>query len=86
LFDTGLVTNSGDISAASRGIFLQNGEVTNTSAGTIFGFVDGVKTAGALVSNAGTITGGVRINIDLASSGTSPKSRTAAGFRAAQTE
>jgi hypothetical protein len=47
------------------GIFLQNGEVTNTSTGTIAGGDDGVKIADvAKVSNAGTISGGIRgINI-----------------------
>jgi hypothetical protein len=65
IVDTGFVTNSGSISGGLRGIFLQNGEVTNTSTGTIFGGNDGVKIADvAKVSNAGTIAGGVRgINI-----------------------
>jgi hypothetical protein len=33
----GVVTNSGSISGVREGIFLQNGEVTNTETGTIFG-------------------------------------------------
>lgn len=57
LFGTGLITNSGSISGVSGGIFLANGEVTNTSTGTIVGVDDGVKIAGvAKVSNAGSIT------------------------------
>ena len=37
LFGTGFITNSGNISGVGGGIFLQNGEVTNTSTGTIVG-------------------------------------------------
>jgi hypothetical protein len=66
----GSVINSGSISGLSEGIFLQNGEVTNTSTGTIFGGDDGVKIVDvAKVSNAGTIVGGLRgINIGPANS------------------
>ena len=39
----GIVNNSGSISGSGRGVFLQNGEVTNTSAGNISGGIDGVN-------------------------------------------
>jgi hypothetical protein len=57
----GSVINSGSISGVGEGIFLQNGEVTNTSTGTIVGGFDGVTIVDvAKVSDAGTISGGVR--------------------------
>jgi hypothetical protein len=64
LFGSGLVTNFGSISGIGGGIFLRDGEVTNTGTGTISG-EDGVKILGtAKVSNAGSILGGLRgINI-----------------------
>lgn len=55
-FSTGLVTNFGRITGLGRGIFLQNGEVTNTSTGIIEGG-DGVAFNGVgKVSNAGSIS------------------------------
>ncbi|HEV7408204.1 MAG TPA: autotransporter domain-containing protein [Bradyrhizobium sp.] len=58
LFGTGFITNSGSISGVGGGIFLQNGELTNTSTGTIVGSDDGVRIADvAKVSNAGSISG-----------------------------
>ena len=66
---TGVVTNSGGISGLRSGAKLQNGEVTNTETGTITGVTNGVEiVSDAKVSNAGTISGGVRgISIGVAS-------------------
>ncbi|MEH2554187.1 uncharacterized protein with beta-barrel porin domain [Bradyrhizobium algeriense] len=56
---TGFVTNSGSISGVGQGVSLGNGEVTNTSASTILGGINGVHFVDdAKVSNAGTISGG----------------------------
>lgn len=58
---TGFVNNSGSISGSGQGVKLENGEVTNTSAGDISGGIDGVNIENvAKVSNAGVIVGGVR--------------------------
>jgi uncharacterized protein with beta-barrel porin domain len=58
---TGMVTNSGTISGVTAGIFTANGEITNTTTGTISGGNDGVGiTDKTKVSNAGLISGGLR--------------------------
>jgi hypothetical protein len=65
----------------NQGVRLQNGEVTNTSIGTITGGINGVEIVDvAKVSNAGAISGGVRgisigpaassNNVEIANSGT----------------
>jgi hypothetical protein len=78
---TGFVINSGSISGVNQGVRPQNGEVTNTSIGTITGGINGVEIVDvAKVSNAGAISGGVRgisigpaassNNVEIANSGT----------------
>jgi hypothetical protein len=78
---TGSVINSGSISGVRQGVRLQNGEVNNSSAGTIAGGTNGVEIVDvATVSNAGSISGGVRgisigpanstSNVEIANSGT----------------
>ena len=58
---TGVVINSGSIAAIRQGVRLQNGEVTNTTTGTISALTNGVEIVDvAKVSNDGAISGGVR--------------------------
>jgi Autotransporter beta-domain len=61
-----IITNSGAISGVSRGLALQNGDVTNQITGSIVGGEDGVRILDqAKVSNAGLISGVLRFGINL---------------------
>jgi hypothetical protein len=68
-----LITNSGAISGVSRGLDLQNGDVTNQNTGSIVGGIDGavIKDGGATIqaqvkiANAGLIWGVVGDGVNL---------------------